>query len=342
MSKRGLQLGAEFRYLGETYLGDARGEILPNDRQADREPPRLLPDAMRRRSQRGWGAALNVNRVSDDQLLHRSLDTRRGDFTNHAAGRCGCRQERAVGRRRQLHVRGPVAELANAAVRPARAGPAALQPKTSASRFNAFRQEILAYRLRRDLGVLRISAIRRSCTADALFAYPSFSLPLQTSYSFLVPKVGAHVTRYAVDANTQGFTDQTRTLPIATADAGLIFERDTLFSGIPFIQTLEPRLYYVYIPFRDQSRIPNFESGPLDVTFATLFTGEPVQRPGPHQRREPDHAGRAVALHPSGQRHRAAAGGGRAALLLPGTARDVAGCRAAARTPRRARTSLPR
>ena len=103
-------------------------------------------------------------------------------------------------------------------------------------------------------------------------AYPSFSLPLQTSYAYVVPKVGLHVTRYALDPNSQGLEAQTRTLPILTSDAGFVFERDTKFTGMPFIQTLEPKLHYVYIPFRDQSRLPNFDSGVQDVSFATMFT----------------------------------------------------------------------
>src|SRR5687768_7678383 len=103
-------------------------------------------------------------------------------------------------------------------------------------------------------------------------AYPSISLPLQTSYAYVIPKVGMHVTRYLLDPNAQGVTEQTRTLPIFTADAGLVLERETTFTGMPFIQTVEPKLFYVYIPFRDQTRIPNFESGLQDVSFATMFT----------------------------------------------------------------------
>jgi LPS-assembly protein len=81
-----------------------------------------------------------------------------------------------------------------------------------------------------------------------------------------------HLTHYAVGPNTQGFEDRTRTLPIFSADSGLVFERDTVLSGLPFTQTLEPKIFYVYIPYRDQSRIPNFESGQQDISFATMFT----------------------------------------------------------------------
>ena len=105
-----------------------------------------------------------------------------------------------------------------------------------------------------------------------VLAYPSLSMPLQSSSAYLTPKVGIHGTHYFVDPNAQGYQDQTRTLPIFSADSGLVFERDTMMTGMPFIQTLEPKIFYVYIPYRDQSRLPNFESGLQDISFATMFT----------------------------------------------------------------------
>jgi LPS-assembly protein len=104
-----------------------------------------------------------------------------------------------------------------------------------------------------------------------LVAYPSVSMPLQSAYAYLTPKVGAHFTHYALDKSTTTLPDATRTLPIFTTEAGLVFERDTRIAGQPFIQTLEPKIYYVYIPFRDQSQIPIFDSGARDINLATIF-----------------------------------------------------------------------
>ncbi len=194
--------------------------------------------------------------------------------------------------------------------------------------FNAFRQEIWGADF--DLVSSYVDFSHPTLVnGRRAVAYPSFSLPLQTSYSFLTPKVGAHVTRYWVDANTQGLREQTRTLPIVTADAGLVFERNTSFTGMPFIQTLEPRLFYVYIPFRDQTAIPNFESGPLDVTFATMFMEN--QFSGHDRINDANQVTLGVKsrfIHPDSgiERLRVARC---AALLFSGTARDVAGCRAA-------------
>ena len=103
-------------------------------------------------------------------------------------------------------------------------------------------------------------------------AYPSVSLPLHTPYAYVTPKLGVTVTNYSIAPNTAGYTNETRTLPVFSTDTGMVFERPTTFGGAPFLQTLEPRLYYVYIPYQDQSSIPVFDSGQKDINFTTIYS----------------------------------------------------------------------
>jgi LPS-assembly protein len=88
----------------------------------------------------------------------------------------------------------------------------------------------------------------------------------------VTPKLGVNLTRYLIDANTAGFTDQSRTVPIFTTDSSVVFERPTTIGGAPFLQTLEPRIFYVYIPFRDQNGIPVFDSAQQDINFTTIYS----------------------------------------------------------------------
>jgi LPS-assembly protein len=62
------------------------------------------------------------------------------------------------------------------------------------------------------------------------------------------------------------------TLPTFSLDSGLVFERDASYFGRSFRQTLEPRAFYVYTPYRDQSLLPNYDSGSNDFNFATIYT----------------------------------------------------------------------
>jgi LPS-assembly protein len=109
-------------------------------------------------------------------------------------------------------------------------------------------------------------------TGSRVVAYPSLSVPLQTAYAAVTPKLGVNLTRYLIDPNTAGFTDESRSVPVFTTDSSVVFERPTTIGGAPFLQTLEPRLYYVYIPFRDQSGIPVFDSAQQDINFATIYS----------------------------------------------------------------------
>ena len=106
-----------------------------------------------------------------------------------------------------------------------------------------------------------------------LTLYPQLSLPLQTSAFYVTPKIGVHATRYDIDyrGTPTGDTGQSRSLPIFSVDSGVTFERDTSFGGRDYIQTLEPRVYYLYVPYTDQSKIPNFDSGFYDFNFAQIF-----------------------------------------------------------------------
>jgi LPS-assembly protein len=88
---------------------------------------------------------------------------------------------------------------------------------------------------------------------------------------FVTPAVSLRHTAYSLDETNARFPEEniTRTLPVASLDSGLIFERPV--AGGEFLQTLEPRIFYLYVPFRSQDEIPIFDTGLLDFSFAQLF-----------------------------------------------------------------------
>ncbi len=102
---------------------------------------------------------------------------------------------------------------------------------------------------------------------------PSVSLPLTSAAAFITPRLALRHTRYDLDDNvTLGLdTSPTRTLPIASIDSGLFFERDMTLGGSSYIHTLEPRVFYLYIPERNQSDIPVFDSSLRTFNMGQLF-----------------------------------------------------------------------
>jgi LPS-assembly protein len=89
---------------------------------------------------------------------------------------------------------------------------------------------------------------------------------------FLIPAVALRQTNYWIDDAAPGEDDTlTRGLPIASLDMGLVFERETTGGQRDWVQTLEPRLLYVRVPFEDQSNLPVFDTILPDFNLVQLF-----------------------------------------------------------------------
>ncbi len=90
------------------------------------------------------------------------------------------------------------------------------------------------------------------------FVQAQLSRPFLAPGGFVIPKLQLHATQYQFDNPlVSGERSASRTLPTFSLDSGLVFERDARLLGRAFTQTLEPRAFYTYTPFRDQSRLPH-------------------------------------------------------------------------------------
>jgi len=101
---------------------------------------------------------------------------------------------------------------------------------------------------------------------------PSISFPMKTISTFLSPKLNIHYTQYQLQGQPPGTDDTlTRTVPVFSLDGGIFLERGVHWGSQQFLHTLEPRLYYLYAPYKDQSDIPVFDSGLPDFNFTRMF-----------------------------------------------------------------------
>ena len=110
---------------------------------------------------------------------------------------------------------------------------------------------------------------------------PWVSMPLEGAAWFITPTLAWRYTGYELEdelaadiARVNGTTPDTspsRSLPIGTVDAGVYFDRNTLFRGESHTQTLEPRLFYVNTPYRDQSDLPLFDTQAMSYSWGQLF-----------------------------------------------------------------------
>ncbi len=282
MEKRGLQLAEQFRYLQPNYSGELKAEVMKNDHVAD--TGRMALSLVHTYNRDGaLTGGLNLNKVSDD------------NYFKDLATRINITSQATLPREGFVAYNGKWWESGGytATVRVQRFQ--VLQdPDNPIVRPYARTPQITLSALRQDLGGLDFasSAEYVDFTHPTLVngrratLYPSLSLPLLSSSAFFTPKVGVHYTHYSLaqipeipdpanpPATVPAFTEDTvtRSVPIFSLDTGLIFERDTQIAGQALTQTLEPRIYYVRIPFRDQSRIPLFDTGLADFNYAQIFS----------------------------------------------------------------------
>ncbi|HEV6968450.1 LPS-assembly protein LptD [Roseateles sp.] len=93
---------------------------------------------------------------------------------------------------------------------------------------------------------------------------------------WFIPRVSVNAAAYDLDRpQADGRRRMGRVIPTLSIDHGWVFERDTTLFGRDMRQSLEPRLLYVNTPFRDQANLPNFDAAAKDFNFDSIYTDNP-------------------------------------------------------------------
>lgn len=110
-------------------------------------------------------------------------------------------------------------------------------------------------------------------SANRWHLQPSIKLPLKKSYGYITPQVRVYSTYYDL-RNFSALPEEkaSRTVVGSSIDAGLFLERNLDIGSGKYLQTLEPRLFYDYIPYRDQQNLPSFDTVLLPFSYTSLFS----------------------------------------------------------------------
>ncbi|ACJ21128.1 LPS-assembly protein LptD [Coxiella burnetii] len=101
---------------------------------------------------------------------------------------------------------------------------------------------------------------------------PGISFPFYFASGYIIPQLWADATAYNITHFQPGQAHtSSRLLPIFDIDSGLYFDRNFHLGHRSFIQTLEPRFFYLYVPYQNQDRFPNFDTVLLPFSFEQLF-----------------------------------------------------------------------
>ncbi|MFV1992666.1 MAG: LPS-assembly protein LptD [Acidiferrobacterales bacterium] len=267
LSRRGLQFLNEFRYITERSSGNLDMEYLANDTQAgsDRSAAKF-----RHQQKLGsnWKVNVDLNWISDGQYLD--------DFKNNLAlsSQTHLPERIALGYEGELfqfftQVFGyqTIDEAATTDETPY-----SMLPQINLRTVPMFKSNDINYSFAGD-----ISNFQREDSVNGRRGYfhADTSYPLRSSYGYIKPKVGFYYWSYDLsdtddlvrDAN---FTEkESRAIGYTSLDSGLVFDRT--FSSGKSTQTLEPRLFYLYVPYREQDNLPLFDTTLPDFWFASLF-----------------------------------------------------------------------
>ena len=106
--------------------------------------------------------------------------------------------------------------------------------------------------------------------------YPYLTADFGSPAWFVRPRLAWRYTAYQLTDGYQnyGYTEKSpsRSLPIVSLDTGLVFDRSTSLFGSDYTQTLEPRLYYLYVPYRNQNNLPLFDTNLMSFDYWQLFS----------------------------------------------------------------------
>ncbi|MFN7476362.1 MAG: LPS-assembly protein LptD [Burkholderiales bacterium] len=268
LSKRGLQLGNEFRYLEPGYNGITLLDLMPNDR-ANGKRRWALDSRHSQQFKAGWSGYWSVARASDDSYFD--------DFSRSVVPIST----------RQLAQEGGInygASWWSASTRIQK-----FQVLQDAKRSIGIPYErvpqISARGQRYDLGGFDLGAEAdytrfahpTQVTGSRAVLIPYISYPIVTPFWSFTPKTSLNLASYSLDrarlaAGSPLRASFHRAVPTFSLDTSLTFERDTRWFGSDLLQTFEPRLFYVKTPYKDQTAAPLFDTGVPDLNFAQLFS----------------------------------------------------------------------
>lgn len=262
MSRRGAQLNSEFRYLTERNNGVFTGEILPNDDATNRH--RALAAWWHTTNfSRDWRARINATHVSDSAY-----------FEDLSSGLASTSQT-------HLQRRADI-EFFNDT------WSALLRFEDYQTIDDTIAETDLPYTTLPSLAVRGFSPngwLGLKYTLDSEVAYfdhevgikglrghirPEIALPQEWHSFEIEPAIAFDYTGYKLNDTAPGVSDTPdRAVPIYSVDAHTVFERLTPNRG--WLQTLEPRVLYTYIPFRNQTDLPVFDTIESDLNVVQLF-----------------------------------------------------------------------
>ncbi|AMK75701.1 MULTISPECIES: LPS assembly protein LptD [Methylomonas] len=269
MTKRGEQLRNKFRYLTDMSRGTFAAEYMPNDQLVNKarysaswkDQTSLLP---------GLSSLLDLNYVSDKTYfndLNNALGFQNTSYLpstallSYGGAVAGTGVGLSVG---AYHYQSVDKTIPDAAM------PYDMLPRVNFNVARAFEGLPVTLAMTNEFTHFYHTDL---VNGQRVNIAPSLSLPLESSAGYFIPRITGQYTQYQLSNQTLAGQPSSisRTLPIFSVSSGMNFEKDLNFGSSQYLHTLEPQAFYLYIPRKDQSNIPVFDTALYDTNFYSLF-----------------------------------------------------------------------
>ena len=262
LSKRGFVLGNELRFKQESIEGEIYANYMPHDRIEGTD--RYSVQAQIQGHWNGFGYGLNYNQVSDDDFLDDFASSIRDNTedilpqdywltygTTYWTAALRVTKNQTINDTEKPYER---------------------EPQFT---WSAYLADFHGFELNTKIDATRfVHPWENKINGNRFVFMQDVSYPVMGAGWFVTPKLQLVGTHYELDYDRSDVRDDSPslTLPIYSLDSGLIFERNTTLGSRNILQTLEPRIFYSYTPYRDQSDIPIFDSTLADFNFAQMYS----------------------------------------------------------------------
>jgi LPS-assembly protein len=270
MAKRGAQLKTDVRYLGRPYAGELRYEYLPDDKVFGATRTGLSWQHSQTFAP-GFTGQVDYNKVSDDryfvdlasQVKQVSVGNLPQDaFVTYTTGlpRGGSLFTQARVQKFQT-LQDPAAPI----VPPYHRVPQLTASASYNDVAGLLDTSVPAEYVRFEHPTM-VQGTRTSMS-------PTVAMPRISPGWYITPKAGLRYMAYDLDRPAEaGPHAPSASIPWLSVDSGMTFERPSSLYGEKATQTLEPRLFYVYVPFHNQDDIPIFDTTLADFNYPQLFS----------------------------------------------------------------------
>jgi len=271
LTERGLQVGADFRYLTRTMNGNVSAEYLDSD-NAFNDSRTMMQLQHRSIFLNGWRNRISFQEVSDNQYFEDLGDSMSVSSITHL--------DRSISvdyHTRTMSFFGQVQDYQTIDQFDVVTNPEGLQPEDEPYRrvpqllvSGSWPEKFLGMHFGLN-GELVNFDHDEGVTGWRVNVAPSVELPIAGRGWFITPAATLDYTQYELNDTLPGQSaDPSRIVPIGSLDVGMVLERNMRGSSNR-IQTLEPRLLYVHVPHRDQDDLPVFDTVTPDLNLVSLY-----------------------------------------------------------------------